>query len=150
MKRILIVIGCLLFGCSVSSSSPPDTGARHLSKRSFDSSNLDVASFAQSVFFNTVGSSIPLGWFLSSVINLFKSGFKGESILEKLRKEIKSAVLKGVTDYHQDQLYNQILSINSTMDGIYPEERAGKLQAEADRAERRPVQHEAHVLSSKL
>ena len=119
MKRILIVIGCLLFGCSVSSSSPPDTGARHLSKRSFDSSNLDVASFAQSVFFNTVGSSIPLGWFLSSVINLFKSGFKGESILEKLRKEIKSAVLKGVTDYHQDQLYNQILSINSTMDGIY-------------------------------
>jgi hypothetical protein len=63
--------------------------------------------------------TLVIGWFLSATISLFKSGIKEKSIVDQLREEIKTQVLQGVTNYHQDVLYNKMLKINSTIGGIY-------------------------------
>jgi len=119
MKAKLWCFIVFFCSCYIQVDCKSNVSKKSISKRSYDISNVDLAGFAQSIFFNTIGSSIPLGWFLSATISLFKSGIKGTSIVDQLREEIKTQVLQGVTNYHQDVLYNKMVKNNSTIGGIY-------------------------------
>ena len=84
-------------------------------KRSYDIIAADYASFTQSVFFNTIGNTIPYGSILSSVINLFRSASGKQSLFDQIKEKIQREVIKGVSKQHEEDLLARIKAHNSSL-----------------------------------